>query len=336
MKTLFHASVLVGALLVLDACGSPDGGGTGGTGVLQPPPSASIPQPTQSVGVIHAKTTNGNIVNVQVNRRRFDVSGAVITKDGKAATGTDLRVGMVVAVKSSADGSGTALSVNYRNRILGTLTAIDSDAVQLTVLGQTVHLNADTMLYDASTQMAMALTALSVGDYVEVSGFTDALNIVQASYLERKPAENRFEVKGTVSALNENAHRFCIGGLTVNYNNSAAAEPDGTERRVLHNGDAVAVSGHQYNSEKQLLVADSVIGDKGELDSGSDFLDSLVEVEGRVTSVPSANLFTIGTQTILTDTNTVVESGAVTLNAWVTVLGTLNSNGILAQSVQIH
>src|SRR3569832_2749065 len=93
------------------------GGGIGVTGVSQGPITGS-----------------GSIF---VNGVEFDTSGATILRDGATVTQNDLRIGMVVTVDGSINGSsGTAATVTNAKELEGP-NSQKTKANTLTVLGQT-------------------------------------------------------------------------------------------------------------------------------------------------------------------------------------------------------
>ena len=212
-KGMICNSLLIGiAMFILVACGTGDpgglaGGGIGGTGI--------------SVGKITA------FGSVFVNGVKFETTGATITIDGQTAMNgqDDLEIGMIVAVEGTfnVDGvRGTAKSINFKDNLEGPVTSVGTPAQTLTVLGQTVIVDATTDIYDANgTKITFA--DILTGDIVEVSGFTEAAGAIHATYIKLKAdEESEIEIKGTISNLNDTFHTFNIGTLIVDYSDALA------------------------------------------------------------------------------------------------------------------
>ncbi len=312
---------------MLGACGSPDGGGTGGTGM------ATVTREVQNIGAISAKSGSNTNINVSVKGVRFDTAQATITREGLPSKAADLRNGMVVTVQGVVDDAndGRAAGIAYRDRVRGTLTAIDATHFQLTVLGQSVTVDRDTNIVDESTQAPLEFTHLASGDYLEVSGFADAQNRVLATYIGRKPPVANYEVKGAVSQLDTGAKRFRIGGLTVKYD----YYDDNADDVRLTNGIPVMVSGDQFDAHDSVLIARQVAGESSNLhyDDG----DEEAEIEGVVTAVLSGDRFLLYQEAVQTQPSTVFRNGPVKLNDRITVRGKIDAdNVLLADEIEIH
>ena len=133
MKTLNDRilAFILGTSLIAASCGggASFGGGIGGTGLV--------------VGPI---TDFGSVI---VEGVEFDTSAAIVTIDGQPATPADLALGMVVTVQGEIDSSGTtgvADTVEFTSLIEGPVTDVDLASKTATVLGQTVRVDADTVL----------------------------------------------------------------------------------------------------------------------------------------------------------------------------------------------
>ncbi|MGE0726042.1 MAG: DUF5666 domain-containing protein, partial [Alphaproteobacteria bacterium] len=179
--------------------------------------------PTQTaIGTI---TSFGSVV---VNGVRFDDGGARVTMDDATVARDRLRVGMVVQVRGRirSDGTGVASSIRYDDCVQGPITAMNQVQNTVTVLGQTVRVDDETV-FDGVTLRDM--NAFAIGDLVEVSCLPErAANRVRATRMERlgtfQNGVSAIEVKGTVSNLDLAAGTCTIGGLTVNFAGLAAAD----------------------------------------------------------------------------------------------------------------
>jgi len=85
--------------------------------------------------------------SVIVNGVTYDTSSATFTIDGSDGLQSDLAVGDVIVLIGTVEADGTsptALSITFDDAVEGPITAIDSVAQTLTVLGQLVRIDAET------------------------------------------------------------------------------------------------------------------------------------------------------------------------------------------------
>jgi len=207
----FHHLMRV-VLLVATACstllagcgGGGDGGvGTGGTG-------------TYAAGTISGF---GSII---VNGVRFDDSSASVLDDDDAARSRDeLKLGMTVAIdsdaiRSEASGrSATASRIRIGSELAGPVSAVDSGAGILGVLGQTVRVNALTVFDD---RIAGGLAGITVGRTVEVFALYDAASgSYHATRIEARDAGAVWQLRGPVAAIDPALQRLRIGSITFDY-----------------------------------------------------------------------------------------------------------------------
>ncbi len=222
-----HAPALA-VLAFLVACG--------GDNSDAPPPAVTH----TSVGVI------SGFGSVIVNGVRFDDSAATITMDDAVATRDRLRVGMRVQVRGRihADGTGVADSIRYNDCVQGPITAMNQVQNTVTVMGQTVWLDNDTVL-DGVTLRDM--NSFAIGDLVEVSCQADATNNRwRATRMERlgnfQNGVSTIEATGQVANLDLAAGTCTVDGMQVDFRGVGAADrPAG-----LANGMTVEVTGRQF------------------------------------------------------------------------------------------
>jgi Domain of unknown function (DUF5666) len=146
--------------------------------------------------------------------------------NGKEATAKALSVGQKVKIKVE-DGEASEIDVDLEVR--GAITAINADG-SIVVAGRTVKLPTDARVdLEADDDTAEkgkgkeALANLKVGDFVEVTGATDANGDVVASKVEVKGAkelkddneDNHSEFRGKVSGFVVGATTFTMRGVTV-------------------------------------------------------------------------------------------------------------------------
>ncbi len=201
------ASALLAGVTLIGACGGGGdvvgGVGTGGTGAF-------------SSGAIRGL---GSIV---VNGVRYDDSAATITDDnGNSSNSSSLKLGVVVEVQGDdivtpATGLPTsnARSVVFRSEIKGPVTAVNTAAGTLTVLGQSVVISASTVF---DLNLPNGLASVAVGQLLEVYGFVDANGVYQATRIEGENSTSAYKIRGKLSALNTTAKTFQIGAAVIDY-----------------------------------------------------------------------------------------------------------------------
>ena len=147
-----------------------------------------------------------------VNGVRFSESAATLGDEhGLKISRADLRLGSMVRVEGSVDAnaSGSALKVTAIPSVAGKVETIDAAGGTLTVLGQKVVVDANTVFEGIG-----GLAALTVGDLVEVHGLLGTGQI-NATLIEKKATLILASVRGTVKNLNAGAGTFEIGALVV-------------------------------------------------------------------------------------------------------------------------
>lgn len=299
---------ILAALAVVIAGGVLGGGGATGTGYL----------------ALGRLTDFGSIF---VNGIEFFTNTANISINGvQSRPESDLRVGMVLTVTGSLDGSGktgTASSVVYQADALG---LIDSAPVldgtgggQFDVLGQTISA-------DGSTVFAgfLTLSDLRLGDFVEVSGFRNA-NGVFASRIERKSSGPTVQVQGVVANLAGNT--FTIGSLTVDF---TVAQINNLPPGGLQNGITVVASGP--SPVNNVLQATSLQGASQNLQNVSN-----ASLTGVVANLVPGSSMTVNGQFIAIASNTqFVNGNASNLanGAFVKVDVVIKSNTVVATKIE--
>ena len=311
LKTLILALYI--ALLSVSCGVSGAGGGIGGSGII-------------SVGMI---TAFGSIV---VNGVEFDTRNAVIIVEGEIiGVGDDvildnLDIGMVVtveAVGSEDDENLVAKRVIYNDNVEGpvqSIRVVNDIRKEVVVLGQTVILN------PVTTFKGTTFDEIAVNDVVEVSGYSDDTGDIWATFLEKTDGVI-FEVTGFVANLDTFQETFEINALTVDY---SLADTSGLPGGVPAVGLLVEVEGTLTG---EVMIADVIeLGD--ELEPGD---ADEIEVKGFVTDVVSVFEFTVGTQVVRTDANTVFvdgTSGDIALGQKLEAGGTLEGGILFADEVE--
>ena len=300
--------------LLATACGG--GGGGGGADFGGPPVadtgvggSGGATGPVQGFGSIIV-----NDLVLDIDDAEFEIEGAAA---GVGQAGQNqLAEGQQLVVRGDLDALD-ASEVFYRSDIKGPLAAAPVfDALtgvgQMTVLGQTVRVNAATR-YDGGA----ALDLLQAGDLLEVSGNRNADGDLVATYVALETGLSDYKVVGTVSSVT--ATGFFVGALEIDANGLAIpAEGDLVEVRfpasALGAGGAVPAAAIQALGEFEL--------DEGERFEIQGFIDSFTSassftVSGIPVTVPAGTTFVDGT------------AGDLDLNDRVEVEGSADSAGRL-------
>lgn len=218
---------------VLSACGA---------GMPGSMPSANIPPPA----VVGQSTVTGTVTgfgSVIVDGVRVNNSRVAAGKEHDDGTveAAELKLGQHVEIEH--DGQLVATKVRISAEVEGAVSAVDPATGTLTILGQTVTINADPALGPVTVfEGYTALAGIQVGDKVEIHGVikTDAAGraTLQATRIEKKTvADTADRVNGLVAELSTTAHTFKLGNLLIDYS-SARLMPEGA---VLANGSAVRV-----------------------------------------------------------------------------------------------
>jgi len=246
LKRLVALAVLTASVLVV-ACDPENidlaGGGIGGSGVTSGPISG--------------------FGSVFVNGLELDTSDASFTINGVTGNEDMLDVGMVVTVYGDLDNDaldGTATHVAFDFDVIGLVEAIDKTLNHIEVAGQSVTY--DDLTIFKNTDEA----SLQIGDYIAISGLSDADSHVLARYITTAtPGEFSYQgsnagtngvpasggagssvslatVEGLVQNLDTVNRRFNIGSLVVDYASAQFVDVVGA---ALKDGLSVRVTGNK-------------------------------------------------------------------------------------------
>ncbi len=274
LKSLLMAGAVLLATLAVASCGSSGGGGSGGGATSG---DGGQPGSVFSFGVI---TQLGSIT---VNGVTFNTDAAAVVVDGVSATAADdLQEGMVVEVEGEihADGvTGTADVVRFSDSVEGPVTAAPNAASgTLEVLGQTVFIDDVTRI--VNNGVTAGVDALTLGQFVGVSGQVDETGDIRATLIELKP-DGPVQLNSTIETAG--ATSFTLGALTVNW--TAGVLQDFAAGTSPAQADVVEVKG-DFNQATNSIDATSV-----EL-KGAFATHDNTELEGFVTAGDS-NSFTM-------------------------------------------
>jgi hypothetical protein len=274
--------------------------------------------------------------SIYVNGVRYNTDNAEIYKDGvQVSDDRDLSEGMIVRVEGSHDGGASADRVYYEELIKGPVDTVDAGNSQMTVMGQTVHIDAGTV-FDSGTSLANFLS----GDIAEVSGHAQADGSIRATYVEEKSGAsvNKYELIGSATGVDDMAKTFMIGGLNVSYATADVSDLPGgnpTEGMLVEVKDSLMA----YTATSLSLDATKV--EPINPLEGMDHDDEL-EIEGIVqdsSGLPDS--FVMNDITVLITADTQVEFGDITLiqdGVRLEVEGYLDSTGtsLVADEIQFE
>jgi hypothetical protein len=315
-------TILLGAAAALVACGG--GGGMSGT-----TPSGSAP--------VMATGTITGFGSIYVNGVHFKTTSATIRKNGQVVAQSALKVGEIARIKGSkndSDATGNADSVDVDENVAGPIATIDTTLNTLTVLGQTVKIDAGTSF--SSDVKPADINGLGMNDFVEVSGLIAADGSITATRIDRDASTaTTLQVLGTLAGIDTAAHTFMINALKVNY---SAANLTGFSGGQPANGDLVEVQGTTFDSVHTTLTATRLDKQMSDQEQAGDHRD--MEHEGLITRFASATDFDVAGEPVTTTSATVYRNGTVAdlaLNVKVEVEGSPNSsNVVVADVISFH
>ncbi|MCU7851225.1 MAG: hypothetical protein KZQ80_03340 [Candidatus Thiodiazotropha sp. (ex Monitilora ramsayi)] len=325
MKRAITVFLITLAATVLTSCG---GGGTtvaeggiGGTGV--------------SMGRV---TSFGSVF---VNGIEYETDASTTFDiNGNSGSESDLAVGMVIRLSGSKNNTtftGTAEAIEYSSLVTGTVDiAYDANTDTFGAMGQTISINTDTVYEGTPTNPTLA--DLSIGDQVEISGFTDGSSgMILATRVEDKTGVivSTFEVTGEVVSVPGSSTRFMIGALTIDTNGLHTIPPAGTLVEV-ESSSAPAGGILTLGSTDSISIVgngDGTVGDDGEE----------IEVEGQVTADfdPLTNRFSLNGQVVeVLIPGTEFKDGATTADLVspriLEVEGTMDGDILLAEEIEVE
>jgi mono/diheme cytochrome c family protein len=310
----------VSALAMLVAgCGGGGGGGDDVPAVTPPPTGGS----GKTVFVTGAIAGFGSVI---VNGVRYDTDSAQVSIEDRPATAQELRVGEVVHLKAEIDASGMARArtIDQDDLVQGAVQAVDPLAGTLTIAGQAITVDNETIFDDSIP--TRSLSGIAVGDRIEVHGYAGGSGPARATRIEMAGAgETEIEVTGVVKDLDATARRFTVGTLRVDYS-TATLEDFGSSS--LAAGQLVEVKGTSFLADGALRATRVEREDEDFAGASGDSS----EVEGLVTRFASASDFDVAGQKVITNGSTVYLNGTAAdlkLNVKVEVEGTLDAGGAL-------
>ncbi len=319
-RTVLGAAAASSASVLLVACG----GGGDDPAPAAPPTSGATTASSYTDGVI------SGFGSVIVSGVRFDDSAASIsTEDGTAVSASAMKLGMTIEIEGgridAAAASALALRIRLNTEVLGPVSAVDTTASTITVLGQTVVVTTSTLFDETLTG---GLSAISVGDVVEVYGILDSAGgRIVATRIEAEDSATVYKLRGRIADLDTTAKTFTINGTVISYLGlPAAMVPPG-----LANGQLVRVR-LQTTQVAGQWVATALRG-------GRRWPDAILEakLEGIITAFTSLASFSVNGLPVNASTASYPDGTAgIVLGARVEVSGTITDGVMQATKVEVE
>lgn len=308
------------AAVLLAACG----GGNSAN------PSANPALSGRTAVVTGAISGFGSVI---VNGVHYESDAASVTREGRAATVGDLKVGDIVTIRAEYDKDGVprASAIEQDRLVQGPVEAVDVDAGTLTVAGQLIRVDAETIFDDSIPGASLA--GIQVGDRVEVNGFVSSTGEATATRIELADAnDDEIEITGPVDSIDTSAMTLVIGTQTVDYSD-ASLEGFGEAGPAV--GDLVEVKGDSIDANGVLIATKVEKEDHGrDCEPGDES-----ELEGLVTRFVSATDFDVNGHPVTTDAGTQFKGGTaadLALDIRIEVEGEVDANGIVvADEIEI-
>lgn len=303
--------------------GTSSGSGTSSTS--SPAPAMAAAGPITGFGTVHL---NGLV---------FETTSATIMIDGQAGTQDDLRAGQFIQVKGHHDATQNqdfADQIDFRGNVIGPVSAIDTTAQTLVVLGQTVHVTEDTSFDDDISPASLA--GISVGTVVEVSGMASTDGSIQATRIDSQVAGTRpLQVIGAAAATDSTARTLKINALVVDFSTATLVNfPAGGPQ----DGDLVEAIGTTLSSAGALVATRLELRTARVVAPPDN--NSQVDVQGLISRFASATDFDVAGLKVSTSSSTTFTGGSAAdlgLNVSVEVEGMVDSSGTIeATNVQVR
>jgi Domain of unknown function (DUF5666) len=222
----------------------------------------------------------------------------------------------------SAASSARATRVRFGHEVVGPVSAISSDGATLTVLGQTVVINASTVIDDS---FSGGVAGIRTGMLVEVHGVLDTVaGTIVATRIEDVAAGGLFGLRGVVAGLDTALRTFRLGGQLVSY--AGITNPPAS----LANGRVVRVQLQTAPVNGAWVATRLALGQR--VPDNNLPANVRAHVEGAITVFVSMANFEIGG--IRVDASNALindNAGAIRLGSRVEVEGRMN-NGVLVAS----
>jgi len=201
VKMMLMGLILPSILLAACSSGGGGGSGSGATSVM--------------VGVV--KSVSGN--NAVVGKVDVAANNATVQGDGVSSM-DDLKPGMMVAVECEHDdnnaGTCNATDIEYDVEVKGRVDSVDTG--MMVVIGQNVDTTQNPVFVSNMPGIA-SINDIPIGAMVEVSGYSDNMGNIVATFIELEDhlatTADKMEVEGTIHDLDTEMNTFMIGNQLI-------------------------------------------------------------------------------------------------------------------------
>ena len=313
MERKLFTTLIAGMLALAIACSGSKGS------------QASNPMPTNGA-VVLSGPVSGTAGALVFAGQPLSTGGAVVTDQGSPATNANLKSGSIIQGTAIKSTQGFQLqAADVRHALEGLISSVDLAGSKLVVMGQTVMLDALTVIEQevpGGPATALTLADLKVGDLIEVDGTTNTDGSLQATRIEREPATPTpdFFLRGVVSGLDTTAKTFQIGGFTVSYGSAMITGTLANGAQVVVHG---TISGTTFTATRVRVQVDM------------DAPGSTLEVSGPISALDTtAMTFTLMSYTV--NYGTAKVRGTLANGAQVEVEGTTDTTGKILTAAEVE
>ena len=259
MKTYkpYYLITVMMAALGLTACGGSGSGDGSGSG-------------NRTTGAVTSKSANA----LSVAGNTYNTDSSTVSGD-EVGSIDQVEVGMIVSVE--ADDSGNAQDIDYDAEVEGVVDSIG--AGMMVVMGQNVDISQNPN-FNSNMMGVTDINNIPVGAMVEVSGYSDGMGNIIATYIELEDhmasSDDEMELEGIVASLDLDNGTFMIGNQVIYFdpNNISLTMENGlnveVDIRMEANGDLHAVEieieddyGDEHGEGHEIEIEGIVSGDLG-------------------------------------------------------------------------
>lgn len=297
--------IVLAGLLCSSCAFEPGEGGIGGTGII-------AIGPIQKFGSIFV---NG--------RELFLNNETLISSDGKLLTEADLHLGdMVTAEAHSQNGRIMITGLSVDQALQGRIERIDPHHATLTLLGQTIHYDADTR---GEENNVLNTSQLRQGDNIAVSGLQRDANTWIATRITRSMHSNIYRLRSTVRTIDHQTNQLVIGNMRLQFATPSALKDISINSPMTIEGS--------YRTDGKLTVSHTQI-DKPRLYP----LGTRIELSGYIQTTPTQGEFTTQGLTVRYDRASNLQTGEdrnLRTGSFVMLRGHIVSGGIVAAETMV-
>lgn len=275
-------------------------------------------------GMSYSQGTVEGLGSVIVNGVRYDDSSAAVTDaDGNVRPASALGLGMTVEVEAGAVVTGgtrptaTASAVRFASELLGPVSTVDSAAGRLTLLGQTVTVDAATVFGPS----VAGLRNVAAGDTLEIHAEPElAAGQYRARRIDRlvDTGVAAYRLRGVIGQRDERNKRFSIGAGSFDYT--------GVPASAVADGRLVRLKLQKAPAGSTTWTVTEVVAGARALPEGRE-----ARLAGPVTALDSAQAFSVNGQSV--NAAGLTMPAGFGLGARVEVTGKITGNAVRATQV---